>query len=299
MRNLKTKQTLRSWGYECCPSLRRVHNSGGHAQPPGGGFLGFGFFRCALVVGSPAARGSLPAATVSSGPILPGVHCGVLYRGLAWGGLGASGLGDLLHLSFRPRLSVCGLSFCPYSLRMEPAFPGPGREQTGAARQLSGRTEHKEKSPLVRSEAQRRVPETQPTPCLRRKSSRLERKARTSRRSARRGWRVKPLHEPRARVPRIAGSPHFRSHFEMSYWGWGAQNKSPAHTTPRRPSRSLVPRAQPPTPLRPSAPLKRQVPDLPPLPPFPLSCSAPSGAREAPAWVGARKSLSIPGQPIL
>lgn len=153
-------------------------------------------------------------------------------------------LGDLLHLSFRPRLLVCGLSFCPYSLRMEPAFPGPGREQTGAARQLSGRTEHKEKSPLVRLEAQRRVSETQPTPCWRRKSSRLVRKARTSRRSARRGWRVKPLHELRARVPRIAGSPHFRSHFEMSYWGWGGPEQKPsAHDSPEAVAKPCTARA--------------------------------------------------------
>lgn len=92
--------------------------------------MGFGFFRDALVGYSPAARGSLPAATV---PILPGVHCGVLTRGWALGGLGASGLGELLHLSFRPRFSDSGLSFCRSWLRMEPALPGPEREQTGAA----------------------------------------------------------------------------------------------------------------------------------------------------------------------
>lgn len=49
---------------------------GGHAQPPGGVFLGFGFFRRALLGDSPAARGSLPLS-VSSGPTLPWVHCGV------------------------------------------------------------------------------------------------------------------------------------------------------------------------------------------------------------------------------
>lgn len=227
MRNLKTKQTLRSWGYECWPSLGRDRSSGGRAQPPGGGFLGFRLFRCILIGDSPAARGSLHAATVSSGPPLPGSHCGVLSRVWARGGLGASGLGELLHLSFRPRLSGCGLGFCPSSLRKEPTFPGPGREQSRAARQLSGsRTGHKEKSPLVRSEAQRRVPGTQPTPSLRRKSGRLGRKARSSRRSARRGWRVERRHELRARVPRIAGCPYCRSYFEMSYWGWGRRTKA-------------------------------------------------------------------------
>lgn len=92
----------------------------------------------------------------------------------------------------------------------------------------------------------------------------------------------------RARVPRIDSSSRFLE-FEISHWKKKKkpQNKSTAHTTPRRPPGSLAPpRAPPPALLRPSAPLKLQVSDLPLFASFPLSRPAPSGAREAPAGAG-------------
>lgn len=67
-----------------------------------------------------------------------------------------------------------------------------------------------------------------------------------SRRSARGGWKMKIAAGSRARVPRIASSSRFLDSSEISYRKKETpQNKSIAHTTPRRPPGSLAPpRAQ-------------------------------------------------------
>lgn len=112
----ENKANLEELGVRVLAKPREGPQFWGSRPAARGGFWGLEFFRCVLVGDSAAARGSLHAATVSSDPTLPGVHCGVLSRGWARGGLGASGLGKLLHLLFRPRLSDCG-SALPRSVR--------------------------------------------------------------------------------------------------------------------------------------------------------------------------------------
>lgn len=212
------------------------------------------------------------------GPTRLGVHCGVLSRGWSRGGLGASGLCGLLHRTSGPRSLLAP---------NRAGFPGPRApaDRDGAAALSQDETQRDVPSSRARRTAA--GPGDLAHPPVFVESPAAPEKG-TGRPAGGGGRRYRGSS---ARVPRTAPTLKRRP-------GRGPGTKAPCARLPGG-GREALYGALPPTPLRPSAPLKRQVPDLPPLPSFPLSCSAPAGVGEAPAWVGARESLAGSGSPPL